>query len=246
MTWGFFSVTHIVTLLLAVAAIFVLHYTLRGRSHKTQTMVLLPLSLLGIASIIFNLLAWGNPWEELPLHLCAFNAFVLPFVVVKSGKVTGNVLLLWCLGALMALVLNTETADVSLLSWKFFFYYFPHVFEFAIPIVLVSLGRVKKDPKCILTSVGLTMGMYTVVHFINLGLNTWFRANHMMNPEGEPLLANYMYSIAPNNPMSELFYDLVGEYWHMYLAIPILVVYLLGVYAPEFIRLLKNRKKTTV
>lgn len=244
MTWGFFTVTHILTLLLAGATIFILHYALRGRSRKTQTMVLFPLSLLGIASIIFNLLVWGNPWENLPLHLCAFNAFTLPIVVLTGNKTFGNVLLLWCLGALAALILNNETADVELFSWAFFFYYFPHVMEFAIPIVLVSLGRVEKDPKCILSSVGLTMGMYTCVHFANLGLNSFFTAHNILNPEGELVFANYMYSLAPNNPLSELFMKIIpGYYWHMYLAVPILVVYLLIVYAPEIKRFFKNRKK---
>lgn len=246
MTWGFFTATHIATLVLAFAAIFILHYALRGRSHKTQTMVLFPLSLLGIASIIYNMTFTGNPWENLPLHLCAFNAFTLPVVVLKSNKTFGNVLLLWCLGALMALILNNETADAELFSWTFFFYYFPHVMEFAIPIVLVSLGRVKKDPKCILSSAALTMGMYTVVHFINLALNSFFTACNILNPEGELVFANYMYSLAPNNPLSELFISIAGQYWHMYLALPILVVYLLIIYAPELIRLLKNRKKATV
>ncbi|MBO5317202.1 MAG: YwaF family protein [Oscillospiraceae bacterium] len=246
MTWGFFTVTHIVTLLLAVATIFILHYALRGRSHKTQTAVLFPLSLLGIASITFNLLAWGNPWENLPLHLCAFNAFTLPLVVLKSNKTFGNVLLLWCLGALAALVLNNETADAELFSWTFFFYYFPHVMEFAIPIVLVSLGRVKKDPKCILSSVALTMGIYTCVHFINLGLNSFFAAHNILAPNGELVFANYMYSLAPNNPLSELLIRIAGQYWHMYLALPILVVYLLLVYIPEIIHYFKNRKKAPV
>lgn len=246
MTWGFFTPTHIVTLLLAFAAIFIFHFSLRKRSWKTQTMVLFPLSLLGIMSIIFNLLAWNDPWQNLPLHLCAFNAFVLPVVVLTNNKTLGNVLLLWCLGALAALVLNTETADVELFSWAFFFYYFPHVMEFAIPIVLVSLKRVDKDPRCILSSVALTLGIYTCDHFINLGLNSFFTANNILAPSGELVFANYMYTLAPNNPMSELFFSIVGEYWHMYLAMPILVVYLLIVYAPDIIRYYKNRKKTAV
>jgi len=243
MQWGFFTTTHIITLVLAVAAIFILHYSLRNKSRKTQTLVLLPLSLLGIASTVFNLVAWGNPWENLPLHLCAFNAITLPIVVLTSNKTFGNVLLLWCLGALAALVLNNETASCELLSWTFFFYYFPHVMEFAIPIVLVSLGRVEKDPKCILSSVGLTMLMYTVVHFINVGLNSYFTANNILNPAGNLVFANYMYSLAPNNPLSELFMKIIpGAYWHMYLAVPILVVYLLLVYSPEIIRFFKKKK----
>lgn len=247
MQWGFFSVTHIITLLLVPVLALVMHYSLKRVSVKTQTVILGCLSFLGIASVIYNLVAWGVPLENLPLHLCSFNAVVLPIVVFTKNKRLGNVLLLWCLGALAALVLNTEMAETKLLSWPFFFYYFPHVVEFIIPILLVSLGHIKKDPKCILSTVVITMGLYTVVHFINLGLNAYFTANNVLNASGEVILANYMYSIEPNNPLSALFVKILpGYYWHMYLAVPILVVYLLIVYAPEIIKHFKKKKCVTL
>ena len=71
MAWGFFTVSHIISLVFTVAAVFILHFALKGRSTKTQTLVLFSLSLWGVASIIFNLLYWGAPLENLPLHLCA-------------------------------------------------------------------------------------------------------------------------------------------------------------------------------
>ena len=88
------------------------------------------------------------------------------------------------------------------------------------------------------------MGLYTCVHFINLGLNRFFITNNIRNPENEVVLSNYMYSIKPNNPLSEFFQSILpGDYWHMYLAVPILLVYLLIIYAPELIRKLKKTKK---
>lgn len=243
MQWGFFSVTHIITLLLVPVFTLGLHYGLKRVSAKVQTAVLGCLSFLGIASVIYNLVAWGVPLENLPLHLCSFNAVVLPIVVFTKNKRLGNMLLLWCLGALAALVLNTEMAETALLGWPFFFYYWPHVVEFIIPILLVSLGHIKKDPKCILSTVVITMGLYTVVHFINLGLNAYFAANNVLNASGEVIVANYMYSIAPNNPLAALFQKIIpGYYWHMYLAVPILVMYLLIVYAPEIIKYCKKKK----
>ena len=114
---------------------------------------------------------------------------------------------------------------------------------FAIPIVLVTLGLVKKDPKCIFSTVAITMSIYTVVHFINVSLNNYCAANNILNPEGELVFANYMYSLAPNNPLVELFMQWIpGGYWHMYLAVPILVVYLLIVYLPDIIKNRKNKK----
>ena len=237
MTWGFFTVTHIVTLLLAVCAIVGMHYLLKGKSKKTQTVVLGVLSFLGIASAIYNLLAWGEPLENLPLHLCSFNAIILPIVVFTKNKTLGNMLLVWCLGAVAALVLNNEMAETKLLGWPFFFYYFPHVAEAGIPILLISLGHIKKEPKCIFSTIAITMGIYTVVHFINCGINQYCAVNQITNAQGNVIFVNYMYSLAANNPLVEWFIKLIpGGYWHMYLAVPILVVYLLIVYAPELFR----------
>lgn len=243
MPWGFFTVGHILSLVGTVVAVFVLYFALKGKSAKTQTLVLFPLSLWGIASIIFNLLYWGAPLENLPLHLCSVNAFVLPIVVLTKNKTLGNMLLVWCLGAVAALVLNNEMSVWPFFSWPIFFYYWPHVVEFAIPIVLISLGLVKKEPKCIFTTVAITMGIYTLVHFANLAINQYCTANNILDAEGNVVFANYMYSLAPNNPLVELFMKWVpGGYWHMYLIVPILVVYLLIVYAPELIRSRKKEK----
>lgn len=243
MTWGFFTVTHIISLVLVAVFVVGMHYFLKRYSRKTQTAVLGSLSFLGIGAIIFNLLAWGSPLEELPLHLCAFNAMVLPVTVFTRNKTLGNLLLVWCLGALAALVLNNERADVSIFSWKFAVYYFPHVVEFGIPILLVSLGHIQKDPKCILSTVLITVAIYTLVHFCNLALNQYIQAHQIRNPQGEIILANYMYSIASNNPLATLFLKIIPyTYWHMYLVIPILVVYLLIVYAPELRTFFKDRK----
>ena len=237
MTWGFFTPFHIATLLFVVVFVLGMHFLLRRRNRKTQTAVLGTLSFLGIAAVLYNLIFTGNPWENLPFHLCAFNAILLPIVVFTKSKTWGNVLLVWCLGAVAALILNNAVAGENFFTWGIFFYYAPHVVEFGIPILLVTLGHVKKDPKCILSTVGITMALYTCVHFINLGLNKWFQAAQIRNPSGDIVFSNYMYSLEPNNPLCELFQKWIpGPYWFMYLVVPILVVYLLIVYAPEILR----------
>ena len=242
MPWGFFSPLHIASLLFVAVFTVGLHYLLRRRSRKTQTTVLGVMSFLGIVSIVYHLLFKDCPYEHLPLHLCSFNAIVLPIVVFTKNKTWGNVLLVWCLGALAALILNNSICEDPFFSISTFFYYMPHVVEFAIPLLLVSLGHVEKDPKCIFSTVGITMGIYTVVHFINLGLNKWYQAADIRTPAGEIVKANFMYSLEPNNPLCELFQKWIpGPYWYMYLAVPILVVYLLILYAPELLRALKKK-----
>lgn len=240
MKWGFFTVTHIVSLILAAGMLVGLYFALRKRSRKTQTAVLGVLSFLGIAAIIYNLLRWDEPLAYLPLHLCSINAMILPVVVFTRNKTMGNLLLVWCLGALAALVLNFEMVDVEIFGEVFFFYYFPHVMEFGIPILLVKLGHVQKDPKCIGSTMGITMLIYTFVHFMNL------LVNHICAVQGMDLRVNYMFSLEATNPLTALFYKLVPyPYWHMYMVLPIVFVYLLAVYSPQILGKIKQRHAAT-
>ena len=237
MKWGTFSVAHIVTMVLAAAMLIGLYFLLRNRSQKTQTKVLGALSFLGIAAILYELLTKSPTVANLPLHLCSINAMILPFVVFSRNKTMGNLLLVWCLGALAALVLNYDMTEQPLFSWNVFFYYFPHVVEFGIPLLLVALGHVQKDPKCIATTIAISMGIYTVVHFLNILINRYCAA------AGIDYSANYMFSMRPNNPLVELFYSWIPHtYWYMYLVLPIVVIYLLIVYSPEIFRYFKNKK----
>lgn len=233
MEWGNFSAPHIASMVLAALMLLGLYFLLRKASVRVQTAVLGVLSLSGVAAIIFNLVAWDAPLQYLPLHLCSISAMLLPIAVFTRNKTLGNLLLVWCLGALAAIVLNYEMVSVNIFSWTFFFYYFPHVMEFGIPILLFRLGLIQKDPRCIGSTMGLTVLIYTGVHFINLAINSLTDAN-----------VNYMFSIEPINPLTALFYKLIPcEYWYMYMVFPIVFVYLLAVYAPQILR---SRKKTAV
>lgn len=228
MKWGFFTPQHILTLVLAAAMITALYFVLRNESQKVQTAVLFPLSLSGVAAIVFNLLRWGSPLEYLPLHLCSVNAILLPIVVLTRNKTLGNLLLVWCLGALVALVANFEMVDAALFGESFNFYFFPHVFEFGIPVLLFKLGLVKKDPECISSSLTITMFLYTFVHLCNLGINRYCESI------GSAIRVNYMFSLEATNPLTQLFYKVIPyEYWHMYMVIPIVLLYLFVIYAPE-------------
>lgn len=245
MVWGSFGPVHIFTLILAAAIIAGIYFALRKASSKVQTLVLGVLSFSGIAAIIFNLVMWGNPLEYLPLHLCSLNALVLPIAVFTRSKTLGNLLLVWSLGALAALVVNTAQAQFEIFSATFCFYYFPHVLEFGIPILLFQLGLIKKDCRCIGSTLAITAGAYTLVHLANLALNHLCRVWQLLDPAGEVIQVNYMYSLAPENPLLALFYRLVPhQYWHMYLIVPIVAVYLLGVYAPQLRAALRKRALT--
>lgn len=116
MTWGFFSAAHIVSLVLAVGIIVALYFLLRKATSAVKIAVLGILSFAGIGAIIFNLVTWNSPLEYLPFHLCSLNAMVLPFAVFSKNKTLNNLLLLWSLGALVALIVNTAVSEAEILS----------------------------------------------------------------------------------------------------------------------------------
>ena len=238
MIWGSYGIVHIATLVLSVAIIVGLYFILKNRSEKTQTLVLFILSFSGIAALIYNLVTWGTPLEYLPFHMCSITAMLLPFAVITKNKIINNLLLFWCLGALLALLLNQSVAAANVPSWVFFFYYFPHTLEFGIPILMFALKLAKKDLRCLISTVSITMGIYTAVHLINVALNNYFIKN------GLDTRVNYMFSSPdPANPVLTLMAKVVPfDYWYMYVAVPFIVLYLSLVYLPEIIALIKHKR----
>lgn len=242
MLWGSFGAVHMASLALGAALIVGLYFLLRCFSPKVQTVVLGILSFSGIAAVIFNLVTWGSPFEYLPLHLCSLNALVLPFAVFFRNKTASNLLLLWSLGAIMALVVNTAQANFEICSATFFFYFFPHLLEFGIPVLLFRLGLVKKDVKCIGSTMAITFVVYGAIHFINVALNSYFAANQILNPAGDIIQVNYMYSLRPENPIMAIFWGWIPyEFWYMMPVLGIVAVYLALVYAKQIMGLLRKK-----
>lgn len=244
-TWGAFGVAHLLSLLGSVLIIIGLYYLLKNRSKETIRIVLFVLSLSGIGAILYNLLAWGSLIEYLPLHLCSINAILLPIAIASKSRMLGNLLLIWCLGALFANVMTFLPTSVSdLYGWTHIFFCFPHVLEFGIPLLLIKFGLVEKKPKYILTSLGITALIYTGVHVANVLLNNYCVRANLTDGNGELIQVNYMYSVRPDNPLLDLFYKIIPHpYWYMYLVFPILGVYLIIVYGKELLALLPKKTK---
>lgn len=242
MAWGTFGLAHILSLVFAVIINVALYFILKRCSEKLRIAVLGILSFSGIAAIIYNLLAWDSPIEYLPLHLCSLNAMILPFAVFTRNRVICNLTLLWSLGAAVALILNHSIAEAEILDPVFCFYYFPHVFEMSIPILLFKLGLCKLSAKCIASTVGITAGAYTVIHFINLALNEYCLDNNILDWAGELIQVNYMYTVKPDNPFLELFHALIPHsFWYMLPAAAIAALYLAAIYG---IAALLKRKRS--
>lgn len=233
MKWGSFGPVHYATMVLAAVLVIALYFAIRKAPRKVQTAVMGVLSLSGIFAIIYNLVRWDSPIHYLPLHLCSINAMLLPIAVFTRNKTIGNLLLVWSLGALAALILNFEMTNAIVFGESFNVYFFPHVFEFGIPILLFKLGHIKKDVRCIGSTLTITMGIYTLVHLANVVINR-------LVPDAG---VNYMFSMEATNPLTKIFYQLIPyPYWYMYLVLPIVAVYLLAVYTPQIRTLYAQRK----
>lgn len=243
MTWGFFTTNHIISMLAAVLIVIGLYYLLKTRLDKTKQIVLLVLSIPCLANAIGDMFIYDSPLEYLPLHLCSINALLLPVAIITKNKSLNNLLLLWSLGALVAIILNSATAHVDIFSFTFNKYYFTHVLEFGIPILMFRLNLTKKDIKCILPTVGITFSTYTIIHLINTAINTWCINNNILNPAGELIQINFMYSIKPNNPLSEFFFKIIPHtYWYNMPVLAIICLYLILVYRKEIVYHIKNKK----
>lgn len=243
MLWGSFGIVHLGSLALAAGLIFGLYFLLKLLPEKARFYALLALSFAGIVAIVYNLLAWGSPLEYLPFHMCSIAAILLPIAVISRNKYVGNLLLVWCLGSLLAVVVNSAQAHYIIPSAAFFIYYIPHVLEFAVVIYLFKFGYIKKDWHCMPVTVGLTVAIYTVVHLINVALNAYASANQIVDYAGNILTFNYMFSMMPNNPLFELFWSIIPyPYWYMYGAVVILVVYLTALYLPQMLKDIRKKK----
>jgi uncharacterized membrane protein len=227
MLWGTFGVNHILSLVLAFVVSFFIFIGLRKMNQTLKTISIFLLSLAGISAIIFNLVTWGSPLEYLPLHMCSITAILLPIVVLSKNNVIGNLLLVWSLGSVLAIVFNHAQGTYEILSWTFFFYFVPHFLECAVTIYLFAFKYVKLSAKYIPSTLAITSGIYTIVHLCNKMINAYCINNNVLNPSGEVITVNYMYSLKPTVPLMELMWDIIPyEYWYMYVGIIIIAAYL--------------------
>ncbi len=245
MQWGSFGIVHIATLVIAAALIVGVYFLLKYLPERVRFFGILALSCSGLVAIVYNLVVWGSPLEYLPFHMCSILAMMLPVTVLTRNRYMGNLLLVWCLGSLLALIINHASAHFIIPSAAFFIYYIPHVFEFGVVIYLFKFGYVKKDYKCIPVTVLATVVIYTLVHLINVALTGYVEANQIVDYAGELLTFNYMFSMTPDNPVLALFWKVIPhEYWYMYMAVIVLVVYLVVLYLPQILRAAREKKAT--
>ena len=237
MVWGTFSIAHIISLVIAVLLNVITFLILKNKREKVKIIVLLSLSSFGILAIIFNLVAWNSPLEYLPFHMCNINALLIPIALITKNKKIANLLLLWSIGALIALIVNHQAQNFKLFSLTFFQYYLSHTFEFGIPILIFALKIIPLDNKTIPSTLLISLVILIVIHFINLFLNEYIQRNDIRDYKGDLIIVNYMFTIKPDNPALQFFYNLIPVPLLYLLPIfPIFTIYLFLIYLPSFIK----------
>lgn len=237
MPWGSFGTVHLVTLAIAVVINVLLYLILETTTKAKQTLILFILSLFGAGTVIADLIINKNDiLRNLPLSFWALNALLLPIAVFTRGKRISNRLLIWSVASIIALVVNTQMANVDVFSWEFAIYFTKHTLGAGIPILLFELQLTRRDTKTVKSTVFSTLIVFTAVHAINLIINS---LNGWSVNDG----VNYMATLSPNSALFDFFYAIIpSEYWYMVLALPALSLYILYWYLPEILDQRRRKK----
>ena len=245
MVWGTFTVQHILSLAAIVLFAASLYFILKRLSDKAKTWVLFAVSLVGVAAVVYDLVRWGQPLLYLPLHLCSLCALLTPLAVLTKNKVLSHLTLVWSLGAMLVLVVNTGQAHYEMFSEAFWVFVLCHAADVTVPSMLFLSGLVKFDIKKAPAVIGTTMAAYTGVHFANLAINKYLMESTVAVSAFARIRkvpqVNYMYSLGDEgNAVFALFREIIPlDYWHMYLITPIILGFL---FAVHFIIKAKNKK----
>ena len=141
-----------------------------------------------------------NIFNELPLHLCNINLFLIPLGVWKRNRsIMGFSFFVAPLGALMALLFPEPLfSGFSLLLPRIFGYYVTHAVLVVCGLSLATLGFYRPDPKDI-PRILKTFGLLAVgAHLINLLLRL------TLCPE-----ANYFFTYGAEISVLKLFWRII-------------------------------------
>jgi hypothetical protein len=234
MVWGTFTLQHMLSLISIIFLTAALHFILKNADTKIKQIVLFSVSLAGTAAVFYDLLRWGQPLLYLPLHLCSLNALIIPFAVAFKNKVLAHLNLIWSLGAMLVLIVNTGQANYVMFSEAFWIFIVCHSVDVAVPTLMFTTGLIEFNFKKTPAAIGITMAAYTGVHFINIGINEYLSSVYSVagHSRAIPPRVNYMYSLGDEgNAAFALFRKIIpADYWHMYMIVPIIAVFLLSVH----------------
>ena len=229
------SITYILSMVFVIGLGVGLFFLLRHKSEKVIKIVLFPISLLGLAAVIINLTAFNDPLHYLPIEFCSYTAMLIPvLVLIPKRNLLGNYLIAGSLGALLALTLRpAHSYDWPLFSLGFCCYFFGHMAEFLIPLLLFALKKVEVKPIYMISSFIIVVALYTLSYLVGHNVNVAFGLD-----------TNYFFSEYPTNPVLQAFWNICPySYWYMYLAFPLFAVVYLLFCIPYFVKRHKMKKE---
>ena len=225
--WGTFGTAHAIAGIVAVLSIVLLYFAIRTKTKSQQIVTLFFLSLIGIVSLVYNLVTADVVKEALPLNWWAVNAILLPFAILFRGKRLCNVLLLWSLSSLLRIAfLNISGPEwfnpTNVLA------FITDVIGVGFVILLFELNLVNRDQKLLKSVLFISSAIYVCVCITNIILGT-----------------NYMLSVQPvNNALLAFLYSIFSvEHWYMLLVLPFAALYMFFWYLPEY---LDEARKTRI
>jgi hypothetical integral membrane protein (TIGR02206 family) len=180
-TFTFFSMPHILTLILFFLTIFLfVYYWKKLKSYKNLIRWTL-FTILIVCEVSFHLwLVLTNQWEvaDLPLQLCSLSTFLSLFLFLKPNQKVFN--LLYFIGLLPA-ILSMVTPDIVYQFPHFrFLKYFLHHSAIPLAVLYFILFEGYRVPKNAVTTSYLTLNVIAVpIFFLNrlLGTNFFFLAS---------------------------------------------------------------------
>ena len=232
MIWGTFGTNHLISLAVGVVIIFALYIALMDSTRKKQIIVLFSFSLIGIISIVYDIIAYNNPMAHLPLSLSALNALLLPYAILTRQKWCCNYMLISSIGSYFALICNYSMADKEIFTVPVILYYLSNVLSAGIPILLFKLNLVKRDTKTIVSSISLLLDTYIIVHVLNVIIN----AAKLTDEAGQLITVNYMSSLTPTNPVLDFCHVIFPHsFWYMAITLPVIIAFAIWWYIPELL-----------
>jgi hypothetical integral membrane protein (TIGR02206 family) len=180
-TFTFFSMPHILTLILFFLTIFLfVYYWKKLKSYKNLIRWTL-FTILIVCEVSFHLwLVLTNQWEvtDLPLQLCSLSTFLSLFLFLKPNQKVFN--LLYFIGLLPA-ILSMVTPDIVYQFPHFrFLKYFLHHSAIPLAVLYFILFEGYRVPKNAVITSYLTLNVIAVpIFFLNrlLGTNFFFLAS---------------------------------------------------------------------
>ncbi|MDR2828442.1 MAG: YwaF family protein [Acholeplasmatales bacterium] len=247
---SWFSLTHIIILLVYVVLILGLFFIFRNKSHKTKMIVIWVLYGIALANKVWNLIYWYTPLSAaynhnalyldpnseyfnvarwiggaFPWSLCGINIYLIPlYLLSKKPYLKQLAYTTLMVGAFLAIIIPVGFEYPN--PWIFFDFFFNHFVFLVIPLLLVLWKMFKPSfkyfGKTALALIVLLVGAFLISMIFNWTINSQYNPNFVKNP-GEGWLFSAIWTVHPGGtiPFNILFKILPVPLLYMILLLPI-------------------------